>query len=373
MFNRLRSVALKELIQLTRDPLLLLFVLFAPLAELILVGGMGGGGGPAGLRAALIDRDMSTLSREVALAVENTGDLDIRYYPQTLEEGSQLIDEGAVTALIVIPEGFEADLRGGGNASVQLILDGSNVLAAGEAQAAAQGAIQSLGGRVLLEQVPTGASVGGIELRQEVLYNATLDGQPEEITSLFALIVFQIVTLSGVMTIVREREVGTLEQVQVTPIRGLEFITGKAIAPVLVTLADYVIMLVVIWLLFDVPMRGSLILLTVLTVLYLVSEVCVALLISAASRSQGQAITIVFVWVMYALTMSGFLVPVSGLPKVLQWVAWALPVQHYITIARSLLLKGAGLGVLWPNVLALLVLAVAMGTLTMALLRRIGE
>lgn len=372
MINRLRSMLSKELLQFLRDPLLVLMVLVAPVLELILVGG-GVGGGVSNIAMGVVDLDRSRLSRDVITALENTQELTITHLPDTLDEATGLIDQGQISAVAVIPEGFADDIQNGEMVQVQLVLDGSNVVIAGEAQAAAQGALETLGWGVLLASNSAQISTGAIDLRQEALYNQSLDGRPDHLTAMLAFIVFEVATLGTVMSIVKEREIGTLEQVSITPLRQVEMILGKALSPLLIGLVNFIILFVVVRLIFGLPSRGSLLLLGFLTMIYLISEICVSLMISAVSRTQQQAITIAFVWFMLALNMSGFLVPISRLPVVLRYAAYALPLQHYMEIVRSVMLKGAGLGTVWPHALALVGLDIVVVGVTTFMLRRVGR
>ncbi len=371
MWNRLRSLIIKELLQFTRDPLLLFATLIGPALQLWVVS--GGSGSLTGIPVAVIDSDRTPTSRAVATALDNTQELTVQFYPDTLEAAQLLIDDGRANVLVVIPQGFADDVVANRFAQVQLIVDGSNVAAAADAQSAAQGAIETLGWNIVLASMGSTSGLRGIDLRQEALYNQALDSRIYEITAHLAFFTFLVVTLTAVMGIVKEFETGTIEQIMITPLGQVELIVGKAIAPSLLGLVVFSVMFVMARLLFNLPMRGSWLLLGFLTVLYLISEVCVALMISTVSRTQQQAITVVFIWVMVALTMSGFLVPIASLPTVLRWVAYALPIQHFIEIVRSVMLKGAGLVALWQNVVALLVLDVVVVALTSFLLRRLSR
>ncbi len=372
MFNRLRSLIAKELIQFSQDRLLLLFTIFGPLAQLLLIGG-GVGEGVNNVPVALIDRDHSELSREVSYALDNTQELAITYYVDTFEEASTLIDAGDVGVLVVVPEGFAMDTLSGKSPAIQLVIDGSSVKVAGEAQSAAQGAIESLGWNVALASTGDLGLAQGIDLRQEALYNQTLDDKPYQVTASLAFVIFEVAALAAVMSIVREREIGTLEQVSITPVTKGEFIAGKAISPIIIGLVNFLILFSVVYLFFDVPMRGSLPLLILMTLLYLISEVSFSLMISAVSHTQQQAITIVFVYLMLALTMSGYMVPISRLPTVFQWAASALPIRHYMSIVRGVMLKGAGFSALWPNIAALLALDVVVVSVTVIVMRRLNR
>ncbi len=371
MIHRIAALVVKELLQFSRDRLLLVAILLGPALQLWLVGG-GSGAALTGLPVAVVDQDRSALSREIAAAVENTAELSVRYAPDNPEAARRLLDQGRITAFVVIPERFAADLLGGRRTPVQLVLDGTNVAAAAAALDAAQGAIESLGWDVALQSAPELQAARGIDLRQEALYNQALDNRLYEVTAHLAFFTFVVVVLTGVMGIVREVESGTAEQLLITPLGRVELILGKAIGPALLGLANFTLMAGMARLIFTLPMRGSWLLLGAMAVLYLISEVCVALMISTVSRTEAQAITIVFIWIMAALTLSGFLVPIANLPGVLRGLAALLPLQHFIEIVRAVMLKGAGLAVLWPNIAALVGLDVTVVAITSLLLRRLS-
>ncbi len=370
--HRLYALIVKELLQFSRDRLLLLVILIGPAMQLWVVGGSSDSSA-SGIPAAVIDLDRSELSRQAITAIDNTPELAVRYYPATMVEGSALIDRGAAGLLVIIPPGFAANLRQGVQAQVQMIVDGSNVSAAGDVQGAAQGAIETMGWNIALAAQVAGRPARGADLRQEALYNSALDDRLNEVTAHLAFFTFLTVSLIAVMGIVRELELGTIEQLLITPLGQVELIVGKAVGPALIGLLNFGGMFLMARLMFGLPMRGSLPLLAAMAILYLSSEVCIALLISTVTRTQAQAITVVFIWIMVALTMSGFLVPISSLPGVLHYAAYALPLQHFIEIVRGVMLRGAGLAALWPNVAALVALDAVVITVTALLLKRIGD
>jgi ABC-2 type transport system permease protein len=313
------------------------------------------------------------MSREVAVALDNTQELDIAYYPETLGDARDLIDAGDASVLLVIPEGFTDNLRNGETADVQLVLDGSNIVVAGDAQGAAQGAIETLGWDVALSGAGENFTPRGVDVRHEALYNRALDDKPYDLTATLALVLCEVAIIASVMSVVREREAGTLEQVAITPIKQLELILGKGISPLIVGMANFIILFGVVRLVFGLPLRGSAVLLTFMTFLYLVSEICVALMMSAIAQTQQQAIVMAFIWLMLAITMSGYLVPTTRLPVIMQLASNALPLQHYMEIVRDIMLKGAGLAALWPHLVALLVLDGVVVGVTIFMLKRLGR
>ncbi len=371
MFHRLMALIHKEIIQFSRDRVLLGFSLLGPMLQIILLG-RAIGQDIQDIPIAVVDYDLSPLSREIITALDNTSELVVAYFPDNLEQARDLINRGDAMGIVVIPPGFMEDTRSTTEtAQLQVIIDGVSWMIASRTLGAAQGAVQSLVDDVLVDaDLP---SRGGIRVHPEALFNQTLDFRPDSITSQLGLITFEITTLVAVMGIVREREIGTIEMLTITPLRQLEIIAGKAITPLIIGIIDFLIMLAVTQVVFEVPFRGSFAVLFGLTILYLACEISYALLISTIARSQQQATTVVFVWAMLAMTLSGYLVPITTLPLALQRVSWAIPLQHYLTIVRGVMLKGANITALWPDALAILFLTLVMTFISTRTLRRVIE
>ncbi len=369
MIHRLFALITKEIIQFSRDKVLLGFSLLGPMIQIVLLG-RAIGQDIQGMPIAMIDYDKTSLSREITTALDNTRELVVSYYPDNLEAARELIDRGEVMGIVVIPRDFMQDSQSGVRTpQIQVVIDGVSSLIAARTLGAAQGAVQSL-----VENAVVSASQrppGGISVHTDPLFNRALDFRPDSITSQLGLITFQITTLIAVMGIVREREIGTIEMLTITPLRRLELIAGKAITPLLIGAVNFLFMLGVTQFVFHVPMRGGFLLLFGLTLLYLACEISYALIVSTITRSQQQATTIVFIWAMVALTLSGYLVPITTLPKALQWISVAVPLRHYLVIVRGIMLKGAGFGALWREALAIFAIGAVMLVLTMRSLARV--
>lgn len=370
--NRLGALIQKELIQILRDRMLVFFAIVGPALQLYLMGNAVGSD-ITGLVVAVIDQDRSVLSREIITALDNTRELEVALVPNSLAEGRQLMDDGEITGLVIIPPDFEAQTQTGIDApQIQVILDGTQIVTAVRALGAAQSAVDSLGRDVVVTRAG-GILPGGIELAAEALYNRSLDHVPHSVTAQFAFVTFQITALVSVMGIVRERELGTLEMLSITPLQRLEIIAGKAITPLLIGTLDFFVMYGVTRIVFGVENRGSFPLLVVLTLLYLVSETGFSLMISTVTRNQQQAVTAVFIWAMLCITLSGYMVPVERLPGVLRAFSTIIPLRHYLAIVRGIILKGAGVRALWSHILALVGLAIGVIFLTRRTLTRVIE
>jgi len=366
MFSRIWQVIVKELLHFRRDRVLTIFIFVFPLVQLVLVA-QTAGRDPANLPLAVWDQDHSAVSREMARALDNSAELALRYLPTSQHEVQRLMDTGQAAVAVIIPPGFAVDLeRAGSPATVQVIVDGSNVSGGSTTLAAAEGSISSTLLRRLAGAADLATALASpVELQTLVRFNPELKGKYVAIPGLFAFVVYQIAMVVASVTLVRERELGTLEQLAVTPISRIELLSGKAIPAILVSLINFVLLLAVVVGVFDVPMRGSYALLLALSGLFIVAEVGVGLLISAVSRSQQQAVLLVFPLAMVDLALSGYLVPVETMPRGLQVLSFFTPLRHYMKILKDIMLKGADFSTLWPSALALAGLALAVGLLAL--------
>jgi ABC-2 type transport system permease protein len=254
---------------------------------------------------------------------------------------------------------------------VQLIVDGSSKVPALHAISAAQETIAGFAADRLAGRVAAcGLSAGPpIDVRTTVRFNPTFNVKFFTVPAQVGFIVYQVTLIVASIGLARERELGTLEQLMVVPLRRVELVIGKAIPALLMGALNFLLMLTVAVLGFHVPMRGSLLLLLAVTVLFILTEIGYGVFISGLARTQQQAILLVFVLAMVDMTFSGYLVRVKNLPAVLQAIAQIVPFHHYLTIVRAVMLKGSGMDVLWPHALAmplmgLLVTAVAVRNLS---------
>ena len=365
MFTRTWHVIVKELLHFRRDRVLTTFLFVFPLVQLVLVA-QTAGSNVSNLPLSVWDQDHSAASRAVISALDNTTELALRYLPASMDEVQRLLDAGQSVAAVVIPPGFAADLNRGSSPAVQVIIDGSSVAAGSSALAAAEGAINSALIRRLSGAADVAKALAGIvDLQTLVRFNPEANSKFVAIPGLFAFVVYQIAMVVASVTLVRERELGTLEQLAVTPVRRIELLTGKGLPAILVGSVNFVVLLAVVVGVFSIPMRGSYALLFALSTLFIVAEVGVGLLISAVSRSQQQAILLVFPLAMVDLALSGYLVPVETMPRALQVLSLFTPLRHYMRILKDIMLKGADVSTLWPSALALAALALVYGLLAL--------
>jgi ABC-2 type transport system permease protein len=354
MIMRTANLVAKEFIQLFRDRLLILFILLVPVLQLMLLA-QNTSRGVQGLSLAVLDLDRSAYSRRLAEKLDNTDVLDLRYHPADEGELQQLVDRGRVWAAAVIPPGFARDLLSPNQTpTFHVLADASNTVAASNALQAAQRALaeflndlsESLG-------QSTDTQTAGVEVRIDVRFNPALNARSYTIPAQVGFIIYQVTLTVAALGLARERELGTLEQLVVTPLGRLELVLGKAMPALAVGFANALVMLALsIWV-FDVPMNGSPLVLLGLTALFISAEIGWGLVISTVSRTQQQAILFVFVLAMVDIAFSGYLVPVDNLPAVLSGLGNLFPLRHYLAILRSVMFRGASLAELWQHTLAM--------------------
>ncbi len=364
---RIWGLAIKELLQLSRDKLLMGFLLLGPLLELLLMGGMTGGG-VRNLPLAVVDLDRSRASRELITRLDQTDELLIRAYGDNVAQAEEWMQNGQIGVIVAVPPGYGESLTDPlQSAEVLVIADGSSYVVSN----VAIGAAENVAAKIARDLATRYGIIteGPVGLRFVARFNAALDGQPVSITMMLGLIVFQVALIIASQSFTRERELGTLEQLRVTPLGRVELMAGKAIPTLVVGLVDCLLMVGVIVVWFDVPLRGSLLLLLLLTVPFVLVQIGWGTLISLISRTQQQAMLFVFALAMLEIACSGFLVPAGSLPEAMRLLSRFSSVQHYMVIVRGVMLRGAGLGVLWSPGLALGGIAFAMATLAWFRLR----
>jgi ABC-2 type transport system permease protein len=364
MLNRILNLAFKELIQLSRDRMMLIFIIIGPVLELMLLV-QSSGGGITHLTAVVVDQDHSQVSREIVTAIDNTEELQVIGYLDSLGQVETWLDEGKATLAVILPANLEADLAARAP-QAQLIADGANTIAGTTALNAAAGAINALMVRRAEGRAP---GIAAIDLKTQVRYNPTLNMRPVSVAAQLGFIIYQVTLMVSALGLARERELGTLEQVLVTPFRRIELLAGKAIPAVLIAVVNFVIMYVIVTGVYGVPMRGSVVFLMGLTLLFILAQACWGLIISTVSRTQQQAVLLVFVLVLIDVSFSGYMVPIDRMPPLMQSASFIFPLQHYLLILRGIMLRGSDLAALLPQALALIGLTIGGGVVALISLR----
>jgi len=369
MWERIRTMLAKEFIQALREPRMRMVIFVMPVFQLLIFG-YAATTDVKNVATALFDLDNTPASRELVSRFAGCGYFSISHHIDAEAQMQDLIDRGSVRAVIRIEHGYSQHLNAGRTASVQLVLDGTDSNTAGIVAGYA-GQIVARYSEDLLrrqQQRMQGAvkAPSQVELTSRAWFNENLESRNFYVPGVMANLVMLITLMLTSMAVVREREIGTMEQIMVTPIRRLEFILGKTAPFVLISFLNVLIVTVVGVFWFDVPIRGSLWLLLASTALYLLPAVGLGLLISTICQTQQQAMMGTFFFFFPAMLLSGFAFPIANMPRPVQWLTYANPLRYFLVIIRGIFLKGVGANVLWPQMLGLAII----GTLAILLAAR---
>ena len=370
MFERLRAMLIKEFIQVLRDPRMRFVVFVIPAVQTIIFG-YAVNTDVRHVATAIYDLDNSSYSREFADRFIRSGYFELQERVTDEARARELIDRGEVKAVLRMNHGFGAGISGGRGGAVQLILDGTDSNTAGIVLNYAAKIVAGYSSQLQLEATSRAAGrpvvIRGVELSSRAWYNENLESRNFYVPAVITNIVFIITMLLSSMAVVREKEIGTIEQVIVTPISKGEFILGKTVPFVLIGFINVALISLVAVFWFEVPLRGSIVLLFGATALFLMSSLGIGLLISTISRTQQQAMMSAFFVIFPAMLLSGFAFPIESMPQPVQWITYLNPMRFFLVIIRSIFQKGVGMEILWPQLLALCILGVSI--LSCAVLR----
>lgn len=362
MWERIYRMLVKEFIQVLRDPRMKALIFVMPVIQLIMFG-YAVTTDVDNIKTAVCDLDKSPQSRALIERFTASGYFTIVENTDQPEKLGELLDRGKATITIQINRGFADDLRSGRQAAIQTIVDGTDsntgTLAMDYAQRITQEFSRARAGMQPLDQLAS-VQENPIELRSRAWYNPDLKSRYYNVPGVIAVVVLLISLLLTAMAIVREREIGTMEQLMVTPIQPFELILGKTLPFVLISFIDVLVVTAIGVLWFKVPIQGSLWLLMFGAALYLMSTIGIGLFISTISQTQQQALMSSFFFYLPAVLLSGFMFPISNMPEPAQWLTYLNPLRYFLVIIRDIFLKGSGLEILWPQFAALAVLGVAL-------------
>ena len=345
----LRFLLRKEYLQILRDRTIVGMLLVMPIVQLLVLANAVTFEVKSA-RMYVVDRDHSTMSRAVQDRLAASGRFVPTEVSASVAQGNEAMLAGRIDVILVFPEGFERDLVRERRAAVQLIFDAENGAAAGVMQ---QYATAILGRYAAESSAEASPFLASLEVRRRGWYNPDLDYRVYMVPGILVVLVTIVGTLLTAMNIVREKEAGTLDQLNVTPIPRATFIAAKLIPLWSFALVDLGLGLVVARLVFHVPMRGSLLLVFLAATIYLVGALGIGLWISSFVETQQQAMFVTFSLLMVYLLMSGLFTPVRGMPGWAQWAAEINPIAHFVQLMRDVLLKGAGVGDVASHLLVL--------------------
>ena len=368
--RRVRTLIVKEFLELRRMPQLLRLILVAPVVQLAMLG-YAATTDIADVPVVVIDADRSTASRELIGQIANSRYFRIVAEEQDPREIDDDLARGRAWLAITVPAGLGDALDGSGPESartIQVIADGTDSNSSGVALSYVQGLVAEFNAARAAEMGGSGAAVRG---QVRIWFNAELVSRNFMVPGVLALLLMLVTTNLASMAIVRERELGTLDQLNVTPLSRWELVLGKLLPYGLVGFIDVLLVLGVAVLWFEVPLRGSVLLLLGCSVVYLLCTLGLGLFISTTASTQQQAMmTAIFFFMVPMIYLSGFIFPIENMPRVIQWITYVIPLRYFLIIVRGIFLKGVGLDVLWPQLTALAVWGVVVLGLAVARSRK---
>ncbi len=364
--RKMMAVARKEFRQIWRDTRTLMMLLFVP-AFVLLLYGYALNFDIRHVRLAVDDRDHTAESRSLISAFVNSGYFDL-VADADAESTKRLMDTNEVRAVLVIPAGLGRAVLTSQPVAVQVLLNGDNANTATTVMGYALTVIRSESARYR----PDAAAVAPLlSVEPRVWYNPSLRSTLFLVPGLIAYITMITAVVSTALSIVREKERGTMEQVRMAPLDAASFVVGKTIPYFVVSLASALAIIVVAMVLFGMPMRGSWVLLLLALSLFLVGALGLGLLVSSVADTQQVAFQLALLAsFLPTFMLSGFIFPISSMPPFLQIVTYVIPARYFLIALRGIMLKGVGLNAFWMELVALAVFAVVVLTLASVRLRR---
>ena len=359
--GRVRQLLLKEFRQTLRDPRAKRLLFIAPIIQLLIFG-YAATTDVRNVATYVVDFDRTAASRLLVDALTASG------YCRVVGSGERpaalvsALDRGDVLLGVEIPHDFAADIAAGRQADVQLLVDGSRANTANVALGYATRIVTRFGlarGAQVAARAGVTRPAAGVDFRTRAWYNPNLESRVYNVPAVMGTIVMLMSLMLTSLAVVREREIGTLEQLMVSPLTPAQLIVGKTLPAVAVAFMDLIIVTTVALLWFGIPFRGSVLLLAVASVVYILCGLGVGLLLSTISNTQQEAFMSMFFFFFPAIILSGFMFPVENMPLAIQYVTLLDPIRHFLVIVRGVFLRGAGWSVLYPQILTLLVMGAA--------------
>ena len=371
MLRRIWALTKKEFIHLAHDWWMPAFMLIGGAMELLIIG-WATSRPISNLPLMVLDHDNSPASRSVIIALENTGTFALENPVYKMKTIQDALDHGQINAAVIFPPDFSDQMASStGHPTLAVILNGAESIPARAALSAIEGVTMDLGEQITIERLGLRPDeFSGFIPSLRVWFNEALKEALYSTPAELGLMLEFTILLFAALSFSRERELGTLEHLLVMPFSAMDIIIGKSIPVILVGYIDFLLLLAITHYAFGVPVRGSLPLLLILAFGYIFVELGKGLVISVVSRTQHQAFLLVMMVGLTDFMFTGYAAPVESMPQTLQFIANFIPAHHWLSILRGILLKGAGMEVLWLNVLALVILGLVIGGFSLRFVRR---
>lgn len=357
MLQRIRSLIIKEFIQLRRDRRSLAMVALIPIIE-ICIFGYAFSTDITDVSLVIWDADNTAHSRELITSFDNTEFFEVKYYAIDYDDITRRIDSGNARAALIIPPDYANHIYNGEESPVQFFVDGSEPNAAVQAVANAQLLVQAKGASLARELSGSETGTMPLSLQSRVWYNPAMESSLFYLPGLIGVILQMMISMLAAFAIVRERETGTIEQLNVTPLRRGELIVAKLIPYIIIGYGQVILILAAAVVVFGMPIHGNIFLLLGLTALFLMFTLGIGLFISTVSRTQFQAMQLSIMTLLPNILLSGFVIPVESMPMLARWFSTILPLTYYLRIVRGIVVKGIGIEYLWQDTLILAVMGI---------------
>ncbi|MGB5987095.1 MAG: ABC transporter permease [Desulfobacterales bacterium] len=368
--QRIKPMLVKEFLQMFRDVRMRLVIFVMPVIQMTVMA-FALTTDVRHIRTGVVDPDNTPTSRELVAQFTAGGYFEVVRRARESTDMARWLDAGIVRAVIRIPANFEGDLQAGRPTQVQLLADGSlnndTAIAFNYAGRLMARFNQQLESR---QQAVPGPGSAQLLLKSRSWYNPNLESKYYYVPALLVVMLLIVTMLLTSIAIVREKEIGTIEQVLVTPIRRIEFILGKTLPFLITGYITMTLMLVVAMAVFGIRVQGSIVLLYLLAGIFIVSNLGIALLISVSAHTQQQALLTAFFILLPAVLLSGFIFPVRNMPQAVQWLTYLNPLRWFLQILHGIVVRGVGLGQLWLAVAAQLALALCFTSLAVLKFRK---
>jgi ABC-2 type transport system permease protein len=361
----------KEVLELRQDPRIFSIIFIAPILQLAILG-YAATTDVRNIPVVVVDADRTSASQSLITRFQGAGIFSIVDVISSIRDVDPYLESGRAWMALSIPAAYGNDIAAGRGTTLQIVADGSDASSTNIAMGYASNLIAGYAVDIVEQQGRMAGSGrtarGGIDPRVRVWFNPTIESRYFMLPGIFALLLLVITSNLSSMAVVREREVGTLEQLNVTPLGRAQLIFGKLLPYAVIGMIDALIVLAVIVFWFHVPLRGSVWLLLAMSLVYLLTTLGLGLFISTISNTQQQAMmTSTFFFMTPMMYLSGFVFPIENMPPWIQPLTYLIPLRYFVIILRGIFLKGVGLETLWPHALGLLIWGVVI--LSLAVMR----
>jgi ABC-2 type transport system permease protein len=364
-WSRLKQMVRKEMKQLVRDPKSRPIIFVSPIVQMILLG-YAATTDVKDISMIVVDHDNTAESRALIDAYKSTQYFIVTRRTDRSDDVVSALAKGEVQMGLTIPPGFAADVRHGRGATVQALFDGADASQATVAQSYSSQIAGQFGARLVGARM-----AGGVELRSRAWYNPSLESKYFNVPAIMGIMIMMICFILTALGVVREREIGTLDQLLVSPIQPSELMLGKTIPVLLIGLFHLLVYTGLTIFQFGVPLRGAFLSLFVAAFVYILTALALGLLISTISKTQQEAFMLLILFVLPGVMLSGFMSPIESMPQFFQWLTVVNPIRYFLEIVRGVFLKGIGIAELWPQYLILTVMSFGILTLAIRRFRRV--